>query len=86
MFLNVQLLPQERSENAQFNGPIYVTTGFRTKFKDHFAVAMKTMIHIWERVSIDGGADCFQVAELDGERFYIICDNTHVTFLLPSEY
>ncbi|EEG78375.1 hypothetical protein [Dethiobacter alkaliphilus] len=87
MNVNVQLQPQEESTHAQFSGPVYTTSGFQQKFGNKtFAIAVKTMIRIGERVKSKGGADYLQVAWVDGEKFWVIDDGINVTCLLPEEY
>ncbi len=86
MSLKVKLLPQEQSTKAKFDSTVYVTAGFQEKFKNHPDVCIKILNQIWERAASEEGADYFQVAEVDGEKLFIIDDTTHVTFLLPEDY
>jgi hypothetical protein len=89
MFMNIQMQPQEEpSPRVTFGGPIYTTQGFQQKFGQNVVpIVLKTMCLIGQRVE-NGGADYLQVAQIDGETFWIIEDspNASVTFLLPSEY
>ncbi len=86
MNLDIKLLPQEQSTNAKFNSTVYVTAGFQEKFKDHPDICIKILNEIRKRVASEEGADYFQLAEVNGEKLYIIDDTTHVTFLLPEDY
>ena len=87
MFLNVELKPQEQSVKARFAGPVYVTRGFQEKFgPDSFAIAMKTLVKIGERVGSEEGADYLQVAQFNGVTFWVIDDGLNVTYLMPEEY
>lgn len=84
----IELLPQERPCRARFDTPIYMTTGFSSEFGGlALLIVQLTMYKIQaERVSSSEGADYFQSATFYGGKFWIIDDQSHVTFLMPHEY
>ncbi|MCR3922830.1 MAG: hypothetical protein NUK65_10005 [Firmicutes bacterium] len=89
MFPNdVQLLPQEESTKATFTGQLVMARGFIEKFSPNESqVAIQALVKIiGQRVESEEGADYFQAAVFNGEKFWVIDDGSMVTYLLPEEY
>ena len=86
--MRVQLLPQESPCNARFDSPVYMTCGFQTEFGDLAPVIVQNTLHKIrnERVQSEAGADYLQVCNAGIIRYWVIDDESHITFLLPSEY
>lgn len=86
MFLNVKLDDQHEPIKAKFMGPVYLSKGFREKFgRDSFAIAMKTLVRIGQRVGSPEGAHFIQKACIGDDYFFVADDGINVTYFLESE-
>ena len=88
--MKIILQEQEVCGNCSFSGQIVYTKAFGEVFKEQTTkIILASMSLIFERVR-RGIADYLQVFTVETNtgtiKFWVIDDNDHITFLLPSDY
>ena len=88
--MEITIQPQEVCGNCSFSGAIVYTKAFGEVFQDKTTeVILASMSLIFERVR-KNIADYHQVFTVETKtgtiRFWVIDDNDHITFLLPSDH
>lgn len=88
--MKIILQDQEVCGNCSFSGAIVYTKAFGEVFKEQTTkIILASMSLIFERVR-RGIADYLQVFTVETNtgiiKFWVIDDNDHITFLLPSDF
>ena len=88
--MKITIQPQEVNGNCTFSGEIVYTKAFGEVFKEQTTkVILASMSLIFERVR-KNIADYLQVFTVETNtgtiKFWVIDDNDHITFLLPSDF
>lgn len=88
--MEITIQPQEVNGNCTFSGQIVYTKAFGEVFKEQTTkIILVSMSLIFERVRRNI-ADYLQVFTVETDtgiiKFWVIDDNDHITFLLPSDY
>lgn len=86
--LEIKILEQDESTNAQFNGRLVMTSGFNNTFPGVAPLLALEAVNkiITERVHSTLGADFLQVLIYDNKKFWVIDDGSVVTCLMPEDY
>ncbi len=88
--MKIILQPQEVCGNCSFSGEIFYTKAFGEVFQDKTTeVILASMSLIFERVR-KNIADYLQVFTVETDtgtiKFWVIDDDSYITFLLPSDF
>ena len=89
--VKISLQEQECTGNYKFNSQVYYTRGIEAEFGDMVFKIIANTFNLIPPLVESGIADYFQVgiAEMDDDRkikYYVIDNESHITFLLPCEY